>query len=665
MADRYFLNVGTNFNTTANWSTTSGGASGASVPASGDRIILDANSGNLSLEVNINVQGILMSAGYINTFTQNAFTINYGSAWWTVNGGVFVGSSSAITGSSSSRFVMTAGTFTSTSGVHTVGVAGIGTYSLDITGGVFNHNNGTMLISGSNHTNARNLIGYPFYNFEFNMCPSCTLAGTGIYVANNLVGTLNNYANGGSLVAYVKGNVTFALGSVSVVFEGTGNQDFNVTGAIVVNAITINKPSGTLNIINDFAWYGNWNHIVGTINWNSKKAIARFTNNGITITNGQFHHLEQNCTSGVGVGWAGTQIQCEGDFILNAQTGANNFPPVRFRGNLSILTANGNCSGAIFNGTGAQSFTSSVASYQVPIDVNKSGGTVTLMSNFTMLGATNDFNMISGTFNQNGFNLVIPDAFNQTGGIYNQGAGVLDLLRFVSTLGTFNEGSQGIICRGTDFIIGIASVFNRSLIGGGLFANTAVGTALLLTTNGWTLSNFSFARLTASLTLGSSLTINGYYKKSSTATTANVIGAGFMVRIGGNVEQNNLYSSRVLATSPTFLLNGASDQTVTSSDGKLDSGIWQVNKPSGKVTQLSAITIDNGQAGDNGLNNLVILAGAWCTNNFNLTVDGTIIVLSSAELRKTPLSTITGTLAGVITNVNSCDEKKTAFFLVE
>ena len=519
-----------------------------------------------------------------------------------------------------------------------------------------------MLCSGSNHTNMRNLSGYPFWNCEINLCPTCTTGGA-IYVDNEMKVVQNS---GGGLIVQLKGDYIAQSGSVGVTLVGSNVQQFDIQTGTVINHVIINKTGGSINVVRDFAWHGNWTHTAGNIVWNGKKAIARFLSNGLTITNGSFHHLEQNSASGVGISSAGNPIQCEGDFILNGQIGTNSFPAVRLKGNLSILTSNGACAGITFNGTGAQSFTSLVSSYTVgSVTINKSAGTVTLMSNFTMLGSTNDLNLINGTFDQNGFNFTIPDTLNQTGGVYNQGAGTLDLFRYVATLGTFNEGSQGIICRGTDFIVGLSAIFNRSLIGGGLFANTAVATALLLTMNGWKLSNFSFARLTANLTLGSSLDINGYYKKSSTATTANVIGAGFMVRIGGNVEQNNIYSSRVLATSPTFLLNGVSDQTIISNDGRLDSGIWQVNKPSGKVTQLSNITIDNGQAGDNGLNNLVIFGGAWCTNNFNLTVDGTIIVLSSAELRKTPLSTITGTLVGVITNVNSCDEKKTAFFLVE
>jgi hypothetical protein len=655
MANRYFLNVGTNFNTTANWSTSSGGAGGASVPGSSDVVILDNNSGNLSLEININVQGISMTAGYASTFTQNAFTINYSSGFWTVAGGTFVGSASAITGSTSSRFIMSGGTFTSTSGTHTVGVAGTAVNSINITGGTFNHNNGKFLVLGLNHTQLNNLSSGYFYDFEINTCITCQMYGQ-IYVQNTLTVTnCNTTAN--SIICNLKGD--FVQGSLggfcNLIFEGTGTQNLTCPNTTnIIASVTINKPSGTLNIINDFAWYGNWNHIAGTINWNNKKAIARFANNGFTITNGQFYTLEQNSTSGVTISSAGTPIQCDADFILNGQTGVNSFPAVKFKGNLSILTSNGTCSGITFNGTGSQSFTSSVSSYNLgSIDINKSAGTVTLNQNFTMLGSTNDINLVAGTFNQNGFTFLIPDALNETGGTFTQGAGALTVGRFLLVAGIYNEGAGGIILTGTDFIISVGGIFNRHA-NGGLYANGATATALNLGLNGYTLTKFLFARLTSSLTLLSSIRIAGNFEKTSTATTSNIIGAYMFYT----------YSSRALSTSPTFIFNGAVNQTVTTSDGKLDSGNYQVDKPSGKVTQLSAVTIDNGQAGDNGLNVLFILKGVWCTNEFNLTVDGSAIISSQGELRKTPASTITATIVGSVTNVNSCDEKKTLFFLV-
>jgi hypothetical protein len=45
MADRYWVGGTGSWNSTAKWSTTSGGASGASVPTATDNAIFDANSG--------------------------------------------------------------------------------------------------------------------------------------------------------------------------------------------------------------------------------------------------------------------------------------------------------------------------------------------------------------------------------------------------------------------------------------------------------------------------------------------------------------------------------------------------------------------------------------------------------------------------------------------
>ena len=46
MADRYWVGGSGSWNSTSKWSTTSGGASGASVPTSVDNAIFDANSGS-------------------------------------------------------------------------------------------------------------------------------------------------------------------------------------------------------------------------------------------------------------------------------------------------------------------------------------------------------------------------------------------------------------------------------------------------------------------------------------------------------------------------------------------------------------------------------------------------------------------------------------------
>jgi len=63
MADRYWRGGSGSWNTTTNWSATSGGAGGASVPTSADNVIFDANSGS-------------GTAHYIVTVTDNATCAN-------------------------------------------------------------------------------------------------------------------------------------------------------------------------------------------------------------------------------------------------------------------------------------------------------------------------------------------------------------------------------------------------------------------------------------------------------------------------------------------------------------------------------------------------------------------------------------------------------------
>lgn len=54
MATRYLVSGGTgDYNSTTNWSATSGGASGASFPLTGDDIVIDSNSANAPLIINV------------------------------------------------------------------------------------------------------------------------------------------------------------------------------------------------------------------------------------------------------------------------------------------------------------------------------------------------------------------------------------------------------------------------------------------------------------------------------------------------------------------------------------------------------------------------------------------------------------------------------------
>ena len=81
MANRYWVTGGTgNWNSTTNWSTASGGASGASVPGSSDAALLDASSGagTVTLDISPTIQ-TLTCTGFTGTLAFGTNTISLNS----------------------------------------------------------------------------------------------------------------------------------------------------------------------------------------------------------------------------------------------------------------------------------------------------------------------------------------------------------------------------------------------------------------------------------------------------------------------------------------------------------------------------------------------------------------------------------------------------------
>ena len=76
-ASRYWVASSTsNWNNTANWSTTSGGAGGASVPTVGDFVYFNANGlGNCNIDIGVAIDGIQIS-GYTGTIDLNGFSFD-------------------------------------------------------------------------------------------------------------------------------------------------------------------------------------------------------------------------------------------------------------------------------------------------------------------------------------------------------------------------------------------------------------------------------------------------------------------------------------------------------------------------------------------------------------------------------------------------------------
>ncbi len=107
MANRYFLNNTTDWNDINNWSSSSGGSSGFSVPSLNDDVFFDSNSGNCSLDTHVYILSFNADNTFINTIDMNEFNFiidqttmsyfwlyggifNHGSGKFKVNGDFIV-----------------------------------------------------------------------------------------------------------------------------------------------------------------------------------------------------------------------------------------------------------------------------------------------------------------------------------------------------------------------------------------------------------------------------------------------------------------------------------------------------------------------------------------------------------------------------------------------
>ncbi|MFW5719711.1 MAG: beta strand repeat-containing protein [Candidatus Dojkabacteria bacterium] len=120
----------------ANWS-------GDVLPGSTDVVIFNGtNTANVSIDQSIDVQGIYIESTYTGTVTQAAGSnIILGTDGYTQDGGTFTGSVDTIT--ISGDFTQTSGTFTAPAQLDLTG-------DWAVWGGTFNHNSGTVGLTGTN-----------------------------------------------------------------------------------------------------------------------------------------------------------------------------------------------------------------------------------------------------------------------------------------------------------------------------------------------------------------------------------------------------------------------------------------------------------------------------------------------------------------------------------
>ena len=236
MANRFWVGGGTgNYNSTTNWSASSGGASGASVPTTVDDVFFNASSGSGTATINVasncgslNLTGFAGALTFTNTLTVNGTALNFGTGGYTITGASFLRlnqsmtiTSSAIAYAGNIDFVLT-GTYTLAN-------------NMTVSGTVVFSASGTMTINGNSLNILSNLSHQS--NALVAGTTSFILGGTGTWnhttsgtIRNNLTINTAGTITLGAAVRYDTGILTYTAGTVI-----TAGSTLNIGAATTLN----------------------------------------------------------------------------------------------------------------------------------------------------------------------------------------------------------------------------------------------------------------------------------------------------------------------------------------------------------------------------------------------------------------------------------------------
>jgi hypothetical protein len=570
MANRYFLNIGANWGDTANWSDTSGGTGGFSVPTNADDVFFDANSGNCTVNASARTAKTLNFTGYTNTITMT-FGI-------TVSGSVTLVAAMTIAGASGLTINAT-GTFTSNGKTWPNALTFSATNTLTLADNLTL--NGLLAITGVTTVNGTfNINASGGISLLVNL-----LQGTGNTTLNLLGGTwsgigalaLNTNINGNvtisGTVAYSTGTLTYVAGTVT-----TTGSTLNIPGA---SSATLDTDRGatkiTFNIIQQTG-SGSTLTLLSDLNLNGQITISGL---GLTV-NGTFN------INSFGLGGIGSLGQGTGTTTLNLLGGTwSGFGTVslntNLNGNLNInLSGAGGfstrtltyVSGSI-SCSGGITFTSctlNVAQIQFP---NTAFANVTLLADLNISGQVSSSAIsASGAFNVNiGGGLRVTS--NQLGGTAT----------FVIRGGTIDfTGAANGALNANVVLNGNVYILNYNQLGGTLtyLGGTVTGDLLGISSGGSgnpTLINMDKVQLRrVSITANQNLQINKFFNGTASNPTriqCATAGATYVVTFQDTLEKiaNNVKVSGCNISRPgQLLINGANSNKGT------NTGIRYINQ---------------------------------------------------------------------------------------
>ena len=319
MADRYWVGGTGSWNaTTTNWSATSGGAGGASVPTSADDVFFTSLSNATAYVVTLATAPICRSVSVVGPASGNV-TIA-GSAAWSIFGSMTIAASGVTwTNTSAITFAATTTGFTIT----TNGVTLANAITLNGAGG------GWTLGSALTTTGAFTLAQGAFATANFNLTTSGNFTNTGaltrsLTLGSSAVSCLLYNSTGATNLTVNAGTSTITVTSAAGQFSGGGLTYYNVFKAS--NGFTINDAGNTFNALTN-----NTVTVGGTFlcQFAGNQTIGTLTINGGSAQNGR---ISIQTTTGL----IGTQVTLTvGSFVTN---GNIDFRDINFQGAASPLT---------------------------------------------------------------------------------------------------------------------------------------------------------------------------------------------------------------------------------------------------------------------------------------------------------------------------------------
>jgi hypothetical protein len=290
MANRFWVGAGTwNSTNTANWSATSGGSTGASVPTSSDDVYFDVNSGNCTKATNITAcnnlsfRGLSGSSDYTATFTLNialnvggglilspsmtlgntgfAFNFNGSGTYNIVSNGKTVTTNFSFgnvgTWNFTDAFIITRIFTVSLGTINFTTNATLFTLTINNSGSTVNINAGTITSSGNVNLSAGTLNVNSAASLANAVGVGILLSGTGVLNLNENTTTNRVTVTGGTGFSIASGKTLEINGSSSappltgaIAFEISSNPTTtNFIGSIIKFTATI--------LANQQGFYGN------------------------------------------------------------------------------------------------------------------------------------------------------------------------------------------------------------------------------------------------------------------------------------------------------------------------------------------------------------------------------------------------------------------------